>query len=404
MTIQTIKTRQPSDSLPVESIINGTKGCRKLLKPKASALSVRSAVVSVLLSSISIPGFAAGYAITQIPVPKITIPAGTTARPVCLSINEIGQVACNLEIVQTLTRAPIDRLAPSPRIFASYAYAWDSITQVLTLFSPVTPTTFDQVKVINDKSVGGSTGIVGKPSQGVTWSIALKTSTQHGSGVITDINDHGDYVLNKQLFFFNNIPDSFAGKNTQVNAISNPLSVTSPVQAAGIQTLIDPVKISGIGLLYPTKPTKPVFALTSGLNDYSVSDLSANGSRLVISGTPNTISAASALSCKAPAACLVYSSTVGASARGNPYLRLNSVDNAGHAVGTDGGFALLINPPTATAPNGTRVDLNSLLPAGSFSNFGWFLNEATGINNSGQVVGVGQKNGKNVAFLLTPTP
>ncbi|MEI6068678.1 MAG: hypothetical protein WCP96_15150 [Methylococcaceae bacterium] len=375
----------------------------KLLKPKASALSLRSTIVSVLLSSISIPGFSAGYAITQIPVPKVTIPAGATARPVCLGINEIGQVACNLEIVETLTRTPIDRLAPSPKIFASYAYAWDSITKVLTLFSPVAPTTFDRAKVITDTGfVGGSTAIVNKPSQGVIWTIGLKSSSKFGPGEITDINNPGDYVLNKQLFV-NNQAVSFAGKNIQVNAINN-LPVTSPVQAAGIQSLVTPVKISGIGLLYPAAPANPSYALTSGLSDYSVSDLSANGNRLVISGTPNTISAATALSCKAPADCRLYFSTVGTSARGNPYIRLNSVDNTGNAVGTDGGFALLIKPPTAAAPNGTRVDLNSLLPAGSFSNLGWFLNEATGINNGGQVVGVGLKGGKNVAFLLTPQP
>jgi probable HAF family extracellular repeat protein len=44
------------------------------------------------------------------------------------------------------------------------------------------------------------------------------------------------------------------------------------------------------------------------------------------------------------------------------------------------------------------TDLNDLLPNGS----GWTLAEATAINNSGQVVGVGVHNGQNHAFLLTP--
>lgn len=49
--------------------------------------------------------------------------------------------------------------------------------------------------------------------------------------------------------------------------------------------------------------------------------------------------------------------------------------------------------------NGIMRDLNTLLPANS----GWELNTAYGINNQGQIVGSGQKNGQTRAFLLTPT-
>jgi hypothetical protein len=42
------------------------------------------------------------------------------------------------------------------------------------------------------------------------------------------------------------------------------------------------------------------------------------------------------------------------------------------------------------------TDLNSLLPANS----GWILSNATGINDSGQIVGVGTYNGQTQAFLL----
>jgi probable HAF family extracellular repeat protein len=43
-------------------------------------------------------------------------------------------------------------------------------------------------------------------------------------------------------------------------------------------------------------------------------------------------------------------------------------------------------------------DLNSLIPANS----GWTLIEANAINTSGQIVGYGNHNGFNHAFLLTP--
>jgi len=47
---------------------------------------------------------------------------------------------------------------------------------------------------------------------------------------------------------------------------------------------------------------------------------------------------------------------------------------------------------------GSMKDLNDLIPAGS----GWVLTEATGINDSGQIVGNGTLGGVERAFLLNP--
>ncbi|HUO11109.1 MAG TPA: hypothetical protein VM008_22605 [Phycisphaerae bacterium] len=49
--------------------------------------------------------------------------------------------------------------------------------------------------------------------------------------------------------------------------------------------------------------------------------------------------------------------------------------------------------------DGTMVDLNTLIDPAS----GWVLEEATGINNVGQITGNGTLNGQPQAFLLTPT-
>jgi probable HAF family extracellular repeat protein len=49
---------------------------------------------------------------------------------------------------------------------------------------------------------------------------------------------------------------------------------------------------------------------------------------------------------------------------------------------------------------GNMIDLNALLPAGS----GWRLDTASGINDLGQIVGNGNINGYEHAFLMTPTP
>ena len=51
--------------------------------------------------------------------------------------------------------------------------------------------------------------------------------------------------------------------------------------------------------------------------------------------------------------------------------------------------------------NGTMTDLNGLITSGS----GWVLQEAAGINDSGQITGMGVYEGQgNHAFLLTPIP
>jgi probable HAF family extracellular repeat protein len=47
--------------------------------------------------------------------------------------------------------------------------------------------------------------------------------------------------------------------------------------------------------------------------------------------------------------------------------------------------------------NGSMLDLNSLLPANS----GWVLEEAFGINNAGQITGMGLYDGQETAFLMT---
>jgi hypothetical protein len=46
------------------------------------------------------------------------------------------------------------------------------------------------------------------------------------------------------------------------------------------------------------------------------------------------------------------------------------------------------------------LDLNSLLPANS----GWVLEEAFGINDAGQITGMGLYNGQASAFLMTDPP
>lgn len=48
--------------------------------------------------------------------------------------------------------------------------------------------------------------------------------------------------------------------------------------------------------------------------------------------------------------------------------------------------------------NGQMQDLNALIPLNS----GWVLQSASGINDTGQIVGFGTLNGVLTGFLLTP--
>jgi probable HAF family extracellular repeat protein len=75
-----------------------------------------------------------------------------------------------------------------------------------------------------------------------------------------------------------------------------------------------------------------------------------------------------------------------------------AINNLGQVVGwaetgSDNNDAFLYS-------NGSMLDLNSLIP----SNSGWTFQQATGINDNGQICGNGLCDGQEEAFLLTPNP
>jgi hypothetical protein len=206
--------------------------------------------------------------------------------------------------------------------------------------------------------------------------------------------------LNGQLFNSAGIADKFAGKQTIVDAINNIPGVTGIPLAAGKQVL---AKREGVGLLYVTAPGSPSYALSSFNTNATVTDLTDNGN-FVISGTPGTLSGFTAVKCNIKNSCQFYTSTVGASSRNTPWVKLNAVDNLGVAVGTDTGIAVQFVPKTPTAinpaPTDTRVALTQSLKNNPINS--WFLNEATDSNNKGLIIGKAVHGSKTAAFLLTP--
>jgi probable HAF family extracellular repeat protein len=82
---------------------------------------------------------------------------------------------------------------------------------------------------------------------------------------------------------------------------------------------------------------------------------------------------------------------------GGTYSFARALNAAGHLVGE----SLVAGDRAQRAflyRDGTMRDLNSLIPPGS----GWELTEATGINEAGQIVGVGTRGGQQRAVLLSP--
>ncbi len=72
---------------------------------------------------------------------------------------------------------------------------------------------------------------------------------------------------------------------------------------------------------------------------------------------------------------------------------------ARHSNGTEiVGYSGSGAPHAFLYSNGKIKDLNRLIPARS----GWILNAASGIDDTGQIVGYGMFRGEQHAFLLTP--
>jgi probable HAF family extracellular repeat protein len=81
------------------------------------------------------------------------------------------------------------------------------------------------------------------------------------------------------------------------------------------------------------------------------------------------------------------------------FARAFAINNAGEVVGFSSPAFLSDGERAFVFRNGTIQDLNNLIPANS----GWVLSKAEDINDAGQIVGIGFKDGQPRAFLLTPT-
>ena len=85
---------------------------------------------------------------------------------------------------------------------------------------------------------------------------------------------------------------------------------------------------------------------------------------------------------------------------GHTYANASGINNSGHVVGVSSpSFFSSTGERAFIFSSGMMQDLNNLIPANS----GWVLTRAADLNDAGQIVGTGFKNGQARAFLLTPT-
>lgn len=85
---------------------------------------------------------------------------------------------------------------------------------------------------------------------------------------------------------------------------------------------------------------------------------------------------------------------------GHDFLYLDAVNAHGHAVGASQRIAGTPGEAVYWDGSGDVVSLNTLID----SNSGWVLRQATGINDSGYIVGMGTFQGVETNFLLKPVP
>ena len=81
---------------------------------------------------------------------------------------------------------------------------------------------------------------------------------------------------------------------------------------------------------------------------------------------------------------------------GNGFAPEFALNAAGTVVGTSSDS--LANPKAVIWTNGQVQDLNTLIPSGS----GWVLQRATGINDTGAIIGTGTLNGTPASFYIAP--
>jgi probable HAF family extracellular repeat protein len=201
------------------------------------------------------------------------------------------------------------------------------------------------------------------------------------------INDQGDVVGDLELPFDEVDSSAFIWTASTGQQTLN----TGPMGGGGTASFINNSRqIAGPFGFWPS-PAAPAQYMADGSSLYAVLDMNNAGQVVGFSESGGGIFS--------PGSGVSWLGSLNDTTPVWPY----GINDLGQVVGmatvdtdTDYGRAFLW-----TAAEGVR-DLNSLVDA---SGDGWFLHSATGINRSGQIVGLGRHSDEEwVPFLLTPIP
>jgi len=299
---------------------------------------------------------------------RLGIPLGSAWRGAALAINDRGQV--------------VGRFAASPK--ADHACLWAAGTQQDLGTLPGLPDTF--AAGLNDRGeiVGGALAVRGwtvkpPPDHAFLFSGGHMTPPPPGCTevVACGINDAGQVVVNassgrpRQPFLYDTRTGKWTGLALPTGARWGRASaLNSQGQAAGWAGTFG-------GTFNTELSTRAVLWRGGVATDLGTLPGAADSGASALNGRGEVVGYADFMPSAAGEA-------IGMRLRGsNPLRRLFRTHYTGRAF---------------VWRAGRMADLNDLIPPDS----GWTLAEAHGINDRGQIVGGGKRNGQQRAFLLTP--
>ena len=294
-----------------------------------------------------------------------------------VGINNAGQVALNSgasDVASLYSDGTITSLGSLFPPNGSQATAINDAGQVAG-WSPVAP--FGRPHAVLF-SGGGIRDLGILPSTDESFSMGI-----NGNGQVVGLSGNSANIGAASAFLYSN------GTMHDLNSLISPPSGWVLVNAIAIN---NNMQMAGTALLNGQETTYLYSggALTNLGSDFGITGINQSGQIVAYNDLGNGIDA------------VVYSGgqwhDLGAP---NPFGSVGfGINNFGQVVGygptlpdSSINHALLYS-------GGSWFDLNSLVNPSS----GWILGKAVGINDSGQIVGIGTLHGQSAGFLLTPTP
>jgi uncharacterized membrane protein len=233
-------------------------------------------------------------------------------------------------------------------------------------------------------------------TNGVYTNLTPGAEVDGSSGV--SINASGEVVGTMDIFANSSLtPHAFLWQPTNANGTTGELVDLNPTTPANSQSQAEAINDSGV-------VAGVVNGVASTYNGGRWTSLAGTAA----AGTPSAIDSSGQIigsvfvSANIPQEAFLYSSgktTLLGVLSGNVRSKALAINDSGQVVGSSTGPGRRVVSTAVIFTTSGPVDLNTLIPANS----GWTLVAANGINDAGQIVGLGGFSGEGEhAFLLTP--